>query len=120
MSHAPKPLRLKMVGRWAEQWVSVAKALPPPGLLVLVMIRGDDFPALGHLKYGAGDPLSPYFVCPQIGAMAPRGLKHPEWDDITHWYAMENMPPWISGTGWRPPGHASSEWGLGGRGWVKR
>ena len=104
------------------RWMAVADALPPVRLGVLVMVRGDDCPAYGWLKFAAGDETCPYFVVPQRAAIGPRGCgrgkpSHAKnRDDVTHWWA-----PSPNGLPCPPIAFEDAAWGLGGTpsGWIR-
>lgn len=70
------------------RWVPVKEALPPERLGVLLARNDLDSPAFGYLKYAAGEPDSPYFVCPAYAGLASRNATEPG-DAIatTHWYS---------------------------------
>ena len=117
----PGPIFLnEMTVDYVGRWVAVTEALPPQRMGVLVMLRGDNCPAYGWLKFAAGDRDCPYFVVPQRAAMEPRGTHCglPEnlqgRDDVTVWFAqtLESLPISPKEKDFREPA-----WGLGGRGW---
>lgn len=117
----PQPRLLpKLSRKYCYRWVPVTEALPPERLSILVIVRGDNCPAYGWLKFAAGDKTWPYFVVPQLAAMKPRNvdLGQPDWlkgrTDITCWFS-----PGPTGLPDAPAGFENAAWGLGW-GWEKR
>jgi hypothetical protein len=114
----PSPVLLDAISApYCNRWVPVTEALPPIRFSLIVMVRGDDSPAFGWMKFAAGDRDCPYFVVPQRAAIKPRGCgsskpKHAkDRMDVTHW--------WTSGVEipFSPEGFENVPWGLGGSGW---
>ncbi len=112
----PKYLQLEMLtSDFCQGWVPVTEALPPIMKGVLVMVRGDDAPAWGLMKYGGGDPMCPYFQVPQRAAMNSRKVHlnsgvpaHAKGrTDVTMWYS-----PSEEGLPIDAPRHYDLEWGL--------
>lgn len=119
----PRPKLLKDLDpRYCDYWVSVSEALPPPHELVLVTIRGDDFPAVAYLKFAAGDKDCPYFVCPQLAALGLRGCLGPGRGRVGIFRSRELITDWFMPSRGLPRKYSDwrrEQWGLAGNGFVR-
>jgi hypothetical protein len=82
----------KLTPEYVGRWVPVKEALPPERMGVLVTENDMDGPSFAWLKYAAGDPYSPFFVCSDGASREPRG--NAPQICYTHWFSptLEGLP----------------------------